>query len=38
MAVLRKPELLSAEVTNSGVVIWIVLPLLAIAVYEVGFF
>jgi hypothetical protein len=35
---MEKVSCIYAEVTNSGVVIWIVLPLLAIAVYEVGFF
>ena len=33
-----KPKLLSAEVKNSRVVMWIVLPLLAKALYEFGFF
>ena len=34
----NKPKLLSAEVKKSRVILWIVLPLLAKALYEFGFF
>ena len=36
--ILTKPKLLSAEVKNSRVILRIVLPLLAKALYEFGFF
>ena len=36
--ILTKPKLLSAKVKNSRVIQWIVLPLLAKALYKFGFF